>query len=343
MQNRSGFPLIFRFGVVFVVLLIMLSVGTSLLIRSSKAATISSPANVVSSPIEHTSASKAYWTTQRMKSAQPVPIHQSSSASPQSSSSEASNLLASSAGLQFTQNAASPTRALSATAFRATPVSSYNQFPASVVGKIFFHNPGTNADYVCSGTAVVSTNKSVVDTAAHCVYADNKWATEWIFCPQYQNGASSFGCWTASQLFTTLQWQNNTDYTMAFGLAVVQPLNGKALTDVVGGSGYDVGADYPTLLSLTITAYGYPAQSPFNGEQMYSASGMLTEETDGSLSMSANDMNGGSSGGPWFMTYKGTVYLIGHNDMSTSIGGEISPYYSPAWKSLLDTAQSAPN
>ncbi|HEX4751662.1 MAG TPA: hypothetical protein VH268_02100, partial [Solirubrobacterales bacterium] len=45
----------------------------------------------------------------------------------------------------------------------------------------------------CSGTSVVSPNKSVVITAGHCVYDEGIWSDrKWVFVPGYHHGERPF-------------------------------------------------------------------------------------------------------------------------------------------------------
>jgi hypothetical protein len=54
----------------------------------------------------------------------------------------------------------------------------YTQAPTSTHGKVFFTLAG--GDYVCSGTALLSGNKSTVWTAGHCVNeGPGAFATNW--------------------------------------------------------------------------------------------------------------------------------------------------------------------
>ena len=57
-------------------------------------------------------------------------------------------------------------------------------------------------DYVCSGTALNSSNQSVVWTAGHCVFdtEGGGFVTNWIFVPAYKDGAAPFGEWPAMRL-----------------------------------------------------------------------------------------------------------------------------------------------
>ena len=53
-------------------------------------------------------------------------------------------------------------------------------YPLSTVGKVFMTN-AAGQNLACSGTAVVSSNGSVVDTAGHCLYLNGSWMRNVIF------------------------------------------------------------------------------------------------------------------------------------------------------------------
>jgi hypothetical protein len=326
MLKPRSFPLILRLGLIVGVLLATLSVGTTLLIRSSKAA---SP--IARSPVVHTSA-RDYWTTERMNSAFAESIPRVSTPSPTRSGT---TTLAYSTDATTTETLAT----------LATPVDhrKYTHAPASFVGKVFYHSPGENKDTVCSGTAIKSNNVSIVDTAGHCLYGFGAWHTNVMFCPQYYYGNGPAGCWSESQLYTPDSWLSDQhNFIHDFGMIVVQPDTQNTHADLA-----DCYPNLPlaTLQSLTTTAYGYPKLDAFDGEQMYVASGPNGSYASGDgtmLYMNNNDMTGGASGGPWFVTYKDTIYLIGHND--THNGNTMnSPYYGDEWLNLLDKAQNDMN
>src|ERR1044072_4706780 len=72
----------------------------------------------------------------------------------------------------------------------------YTSQPTSTNGKVFFTEGGLN--YVCSGTALLSGNKSVVWTAGHCVNdGAGTFVTNWAFVPAYADGSAPDGTWPA--------------------------------------------------------------------------------------------------------------------------------------------------
>lgn len=216
-------------------------------------------------------------------------------------------------------------------------------YPLSTVGKIFFTtSSGQNA--TCSGTAVVSRNQSVVDTAGHCIYWSGGWSRNLIFCPLYDKGNIPYGCWAARDLEVPSDWINPrpNDYHHDLGMAIVAANSQGNLTDVVGG----VGWAYNQSVNQPFYAYGYPAAPPFDGQtrrKCESSSGRLWQHGDGVVVSIPCNMTGGSSGGPWFIEINGNWYLNGHNDFISSIqpGHMFSPYYDDTWYALYSKAQDS--
>jgi hypothetical protein len=215
-------------------------------------------------------------------------------------------------------------------------------YPLSTVGKVFMTN-ASGQNMVCSGTAVVSANQSVVDTAGHCLYWNGAWVHNVIFCPLYDNGNTPYGCWAARDLEAPSDWVDArpNDYHHDMGMAIVSPNNEGTLTDVVGGAGWA----YNQSIEQSYSAYGYPAAYPFNGQTRQScedASGKSWQHGGGTVISIPCGMTGGSSGGPWFIQINGKWYLDGHNDFISSLqpGHMFSPYYDDTWYALYEKAQS---
>lgn len=214
-------------------------------------------------------------------------------------------------------------------------------YPLSTVGKLFFSN-AAGQNMTCSGTAVVSLNSSVVDTAGHCLYQQGAWMQNVIFCPLYDNGNTPYGCWAARDLEVPSSWINAkpNDYHNDFGIAIVAANSQGLLTNVVGG----VGWAYNQAVDQPFYAYGYPALYPFDGQTRAtceSSSGTTWQHGDGNAVAIPCNMNGGSSGGPWFIKIGNSWYLNGHNDFISGLkpGHMFSPYYDATWYALYNKAQ----
>lgn len=255
--------------------------------------------------------SKQYWTSDRMKDASPI-----EQTYPRNGKDVRKQL-----------------DRLSSATPRATqvPPASYATFPYSVIGKVFFTDPQSGTDYVCSGTALQSANKSVVDTAGHCVMeggSGNNFYTNWMFCPQRLEGNCPKGMWHAIRLYASTDWAQNNALGRDLGLAVVGKNNDKALTDVVGG------VNIRTSISAQqqFTALGYPAAEPFDGEHMQQCSSQTirrdTMQDPDAVGIACN-MTGGSSGGGWLIRSGNTWYLNGHTSYGINFLPNVlfSPYY----------------
>jgi V8-like Glu-specific endopeptidase len=221
------------------------------------------------------------------------------------------------------------------------PRSENLSYPLSTVGKVFLTN-AAGQDLACSGTAVVSSNQSVVDTAGHCLYLYGNWVHNVIFCPLYENGSTPYGCWAARDLEVPADWigARPNDLHHDFGMIIVAPNNQGVLTDLVGGAGWA----YNQPVNQSFSAYGYPAGSPFDGQTRQScksSTGTSWRHGGGTVVSIPCNMTGGSSGGPWFIQISGNWYLNGHNDFTSSLqpGHMFSPYYDDTWFALYNKAQ----
>jgi V8-like Glu-specific endopeptidase len=157
----------------------------------------------------------------------------------------------------------------------------------------------------CSGTSVVSPNKSVVITAGHCVYDEGIWSDrKWVFVPGYHHGERPFGTFTAHWLGTTPAWHGHENENFDVGAAVVgRNEKGQTLAAAVGAYRLKTGLSP----NQTFDVYGFPVEKPFNGGTLQvcrEASfeghdfGSLFEPGPLNLAISCDDSAGGS-GGAW--------------------------------------------
>ncbi len=202
-------------------------------------------------------------------------------------------------------------------------------------GKVFFSIGRSN--YVCSGTATESANGDVVTTAGHCVSDAGTFVTNFAFVPAYDNNVRPYGTWTAQTLLTTTQWKNGEDYDYDVGFAVLnENASGQSLTDVVGE--YPVAFNAPR--GQTMKAYGYPAAKPFNGQKLYSCTGVVRQDTYGGSSdqgLSCN-MTGGSSGGGWIQNGSlSSVTSFGYTGLKNVLWG---PYFGSTIQTVYNAAQN---
>jgi hypothetical protein len=178
----------------------------------------------------------------------------------------------------------------------------------SAEGKVFFTDSGVN--YVCSGSALVSTNESVVWTAGHYVNeGPGGFYTNFMFVPAYRDGTSPYGRFAAPTLLTTSGWQASGEFGVDLGAAIVGTNDrGQSLADAVAELALVVNS--PRNQSYRV--YGYPAAGKFNGQRMYVCNTAWsrndTSTTPDTMGVPCN-MTGGSSGGGW-LTATGAVASV---------------------------------
>lgn len=254
----------------------------------------------------------SYWTSARMRAAKPAP-------------------LAKPGGGAVTSK---PAKAGSATEIPAP----YTVFPTSTNGKVYFTDSGVN--YVCSGTAISSSNQSVVWTAGHCVNeGPGSYHTNWAFVPAYRDGVRPYGTWPASTLLTTTQWRTAGNFSYDLGAAIVSPAAGTTLTATIGGGR---ALAFNGARSQTYNSYGYPAASPFNGLRLWMcASPLYTSDPNTApqtMGIQCN-MTGGSSGGGW-VGGDGRVHSVNSYGYSSLRNVMFGPYQGDVAQSLFSAAQS---
>ena len=309
--------------------LLSLSAAALLAVSAAGAATASPAAapnkkapQVTSQSVDGSQAAD-YWTPERMKSAIPGDVLADKALARGNKSPAA------------TVEKGSSTQ-ISGKAARGKTTLHASESPVSNIGKVFFTMGGSN--YVCSGNSVGSSNKSTVSTAGHCVNeGPGAFATNFVFVPAYLNGAAPYGKWAANALYTPTQWSSAGDMQYDTGFAVVDPLNGQNLSDVVGASGVQFNA----ARGLTYKSYGYPAASPFDGQSLISCTGPASDDPNNPQFNSQGipcDMTGGSSGGPWFIGTSSSGYQNSIN--SYGYGTRSTVMYGPYWGSVIQQAYS---
>jgi len=204
---------------------------------------------------------------------------------------------------------------------------------AKTTGKVFMTLNGI--DYVCSGSVVPAANKSLVTTAGHCVNeGPGAFVTNFVFVPGYKNGNAPYGEWSATEVGTTNQWAQQGNFNYDVGFAVVAPLNGKYLSNVVGSQ--SIG--FNLARGKQVYAFGYPAESPYTGEVLDYAAGITGKDTVGGtndLSIKTN-MTGGCSGGPWLQNFNASTG-VGTQVSVNSFGynGQPNVLYGPYFGSVI--------
>jgi V8-like Glu-specific endopeptidase len=269
--------------------------------------------------------SASYWTPERLRDAKPYPLPGAAdtratsadlSAAPARSASSPSGrptytgaplnvqlhaplARADTANQQAAPQAAG-TAGLRFTTERVVPMASLrNTYPWVAVGKLFFTG-ALGGNFVCSASVI---NRRVLATAGHCVYdsAVNRFHSNFLFVPGYDNGASPFGSFTWSYAATTGSWAAGTGgvpNAADFGVIV-------AADKVVGGvprrigelTGF-LGWKTLALLGNNVSANGYPVNLDSGLRLQRTSAHVLRSAVPNSAEM-GSDQRGGSSGSAW--------------------------------------------
>ena len=210
-------------------------------------------------------------------------------------------------------------------------------------GRVFLTLAGT--DFVCSASSVKGANRDLVVTAGHCVKdGTGAWADNWVFVPGYEEGRQPYGQFTARRMFVAGPWSRSGDDSYDVGMVAVNQRNGKHLNDVVGSQDITFGAPR----GRQTYGFGFPADSPYNGEHLVYCAGSLRDDPNDQTSDQGLrcDMTAGSSGGPWLsgfdpVTGRGTLTSVSSFKYSDDRRTMYGPYFGESAKQLYTTAQSS--
>jgi hypothetical protein len=202
----------------------------------------------------------------------------------------------------------------------------------SAAGRIYFEMPSNPkwrrwAGYVCSGTVATdgTGGRSVIITAAHCVYDDaNKaFARNVLFIPD-QDGTSGsgtdlncsndpYGCWVPSFGVVDANWTNRTfpdNIPWDYAYYVVSDDGAHSGTATLSASLEESVGSLPVSFSAPQVDDGVPAADSVDFTHalgysysddpnfMFCAEDMTTEG-DANWWLPSCELSGGSSGGPW--------------------------------------------
>jgi len=208
-------------------------------------------------------------------------------------------------------------------------------YPYSTCGKLFFTQGGN--DYSGSASVVA---RNILLTAGHCVHNNGAWSTNVAFYPSYPEGKLHYSysyeaAWTA--------WVNSSQRAYDYGMIWIENNPG----DQLGWLGILWNA---STSGRTWEAVGYPAtpNPPFNGDAMDHTTGSFaSSSTSGTIGLNNDNMEHGSSGGPWITDFNGSPreYANGLQSFHIHDGDftEYGPYFTQDVKGLYDWISNPAN
>lgn len=269
----------------------------------------------------------AYWTAERLRDAKPLALPRATTSRVEAAPGAPSGPQRTSAGKPPTiavepawnnklfeparvgrlesRPEAIGTSGLPFTTSRVFPDAAVSTYPYRAVGKLFFRDPRTGTNNVCTGSVI---NRRLILTAGHCVFdtARNYFFDNFLFVPAFRAGAAPFQQWSWAFVRTTTAWVNGTgsfpnDGDFAIIEAVDRVVGSGApqrIGDVVGFLGFVTNS----LIGQHVTTLGYPGNLD-NGQRMQTTGAETRRVVGFNAAQLGSDQRGGSSGGPWIRDF----------------------------------------
>jgi hypothetical protein len=272
---------------------------------------------------------RAFWTQQRMQSAEPLDL----------SSASGAGTMAQPAG--SSRAAAHPVQIHSTPGVLTADFQPgfETDFPQRVHGRVFFTIPDVPGAFSCSGTVVASRLKNVVFTAGHCANdpETGQWATNWIFVPGYRDGAEPYGEYPAAALIAPEEWSASNP---SFDVAIAELFS--PLEDLIGARGIAFNKAPKTAYEI----FGYPAEPApdYNGERLIECDSPFyglepsSSHPFSTIAFPCN-MTHGASGGGWVNPGGFVVSVSSHVYVDPALDDQIvGPYFGDRVKALYNAA-----
>jgi V8-like Glu-specific endopeptidase len=163
------------------------------------------------------------------------------------------------------------------------------------VGALFSHD--TKGDHFCTASAVDSPQRNLIITAAHCVHSGKGggYLGNLVFVPGYRHGNAPYGVWKVRAQFVDDRWASGSDEDLDVGFAVLDPLNGKNIADVLGSNLLGIDQGFGNIVRVT----GYPTSS----DEPVTCINKTTKELAHQMRFACNGYPPGTSGSPWLTHY----------------------------------------
>jgi V8-like Glu-specific endopeptidase len=191
---------------------------------------------------------------------------------------------------------------------RVFPDGALMAYPYRTAGKLFFRDPRTNENMVCTASVL---RPRIVVTAGHCVShpstdaAQRYFYTSFLYVPSYNDGVAPFGSWTSSQQWVLNAWHLSDGSVpnagdVAFMAMNDQMVNGqiRRIGDVTGWLGWRT----QMLSKNHVTMLGYPCNLDSCNRMEQTNAGSFADGGSNTI-IYGSAMRGGASGGPWIQDF----------------------------------------
>jgi V8-like Glu-specific endopeptidase len=190
------------------------------------------------------------------------------------------------------------------TSAQLTPTSAVTSFPYRTAGKLFFTTPSGNK--TCSGVLIA---QRVVLTAGQCVHNGNNassgWYSNWMFVPAYNNGTAPYGSWTSTWAASTSAWVGGggtVPNAQNWGMVEMADQSINNVTTKIGNYVGYLGWQTLSGIPNHATILGYPTAFD-NGQLMHQVTAQSAQAVAPNNVELGSDMNMGAGGGPWIQNF----------------------------------------
>ncbi|MCP2344795.1 V8-like Glu-specific endopeptidase [Nonomuraea roseoviolacea subsp. carminata] len=172
-----------------------------------------------------------------------------------------------------------------------------------LAGLVLARDPVAGRTVLCGGAVIRSRSRSLVLTAAHCLYDQGRKLREVSFLPGFQGGRPPLGVWRAARTWVPQRWRTGqgTVDQLPYDVGLIGVGGrGPALEDVTGRGLRTLPTRHGTSLR-GLELLGYPAGRRYPGTDLYHCLGDAAEGADrgpGVLVTRNCHAPDGGSGGP---------------------------------------------
>ena len=186
--------------------------------------------------------------------------------------------------------------------------------PWNKVGKLYFTTPSGGSSYC---TANLVSGKSIITTAAHCVYTRGQgFNGNFRFVPAERYGFAPYGSFGWSSATVPPKWLSDGGRRWDLGLIKLSNnSSGKPATHYVGWLGLSWNMDYTQLLH----SIGYASNLSAQVTNICVAQSFFSALEGSDVLVKGCDMTYGSSGGGWIKDY--APYSHGQNYVDAVVSG----------------------
>jgi V8-like Glu-specific endopeptidase len=182
--------------------------------------------------------------------------------------------------------AASPSEELGAS--RAAPADRVSDR----VGALF--SGGLAGTHYCTASVVDSPRGNMIVTAAHCLSGDD---SDKVFVPGYREGTAPRGAWQVTRTIEDPAWTASVDPDLDVAFAIVAPLDGRTVQQVVGANRLAVDEGFDHVVTIT----GYPGAT----DLPITCSDLVDRFSATQMRIDCTGYSDGTSGSPWLIPGQG--------------------------------------